>query len=113
MIKHFCIFIITSIAISLAAQSFAAFPVNSNHSRNTAKNMQTIYHAPGKHKTNDGTGGGFGITALILGILGLIPGSPTGIFAIIFGIVGLNRKYSELARAGLILGIVGTVIMIL
>lgn len=50
-------------------------------------------------------GAGFGIAALICGIVGLVvAGIPLGICAIVFGVIGLRRKMRGLAIAGIFLG---------
>lgn len=60
-----------------------------------------------------------GIAALILGLIGivawLIPffGFPFNILAIIFGAVGRNSSNPGMAKAGLILGIIGLVLTII
>lgn len=54
-----------------------------------------------------------GISSLVLGIISLISGLfyyislPTGILAIIFGAISTRKTGSKMAKAGLILGIVG------
>lgn len=57
---------------------------------------------------DDKKGGGFGITSLVLGVVGLLVGAIIfGPLAIIFGAIGMfNRKLKGLAIAGLILGII-------
>ncbi len=65
--------------------------------------------------------GGFGITALVLGIVGVglawwtIPllGFVAGILAVIFGGVGMRSRARGMAIAGLVLGIVTIVLSIL
>lgn len=54
-----------------------------------------------------------GISSLVLGIISLISGFfyyislPTGILAIIFGTINTRKTGSKMAKAGLILGIIG------
>ncbi len=57
---------------------------------------------------SEGSGGGFSISAFVLGVVGLIvAGIICGILAIIFGVIGLGKgKLKGLAIAGLILGII-------
>lgn len=54
---------------------------------------------------------GYGIAALACGVAGIFF-PPTGILAIIFGVLGLKRRLRGLAIAGLVLGIVEALIFI-
>lgn len=60
----------------------------------------------------------FGVAALVLGILSILFAAfiyislPTGILAIIFGVKGIRKVGSKLAKAGFVLGIIGLSLLI-
>lgn len=61
----------------------------------------------------------FGIASLTLGIISILSALfwyitlPSGVLAIIFGVKGIKRAGSKLAKAGLVTGIVGLSIFLL
>lgn len=76
---------------------------------------QTYGQTPTPAHVYSGSGNGFGIAGLILGLIGLVlPFFIFNVVAIILGGVGRNRDDSPgLATAGLVLGIIGLVISIM
>jgi len=74
---------------------------------NTEKTEQKVVYV------EKGEGNGLAVAALVLGIIGValtfIPFLPyiTGVLAIIFGVVGMNKEVKKgMATAGLVLGII-------
>lgn len=122
---------IVLILFLLPQHSYAAFPVKQQETivtaetysyKETVKNAIAKYTTPQEGSTAKSGKGGLGLAALILGIAGvfffgaafLAPtlgflgslGFVSSLLAIILGAVGLKGEDGNMARAGMILGIV-------
>ena len=102
----------------LADISYAAFPVKALNNT-TAAAVVTVHHQPSRiarllhindtHKPHDQRPGWPGVAAVVCGAVGFFPG------AIVFGIIGLGKRYKNhgFAIAGIILGVIDIVLLVL
>jgi hypothetical protein len=76
--------------------------------------INKMQHDNGKAET--AAGAGFGIAALCCGVVGFfVAGIPLGVLAIVFGVIGINKRLKGLAIAGVALGfidIIGALIVL-
>lgn len=111
--------------LSLApVHSFAAIPIKEqkkqanrvqqwyqqvNEAAAAQRNLHYSASLPEQEKTEKADSGVYGILALVFGLLGIFPA------AIVLGVIGLekHRQYRGLALAGLILGILTLVALLL
>jgi uncharacterized membrane protein YkgB len=116
------LFALVAIMFMSLSRGYAAFPIQAQNSTLDTLTMQEMPAAATNIKANPSPrtthkernarseSAGFGIAALILGITGLvILGIVCGILAIVFGIIGMKRRLKGLAIAGLTLGIIDVV----
>ena len=89
---------------SFNAVTYASFPVTNG----PTEQLSALNKIP--PVSSDGPG--WGIAALCCGVLGLVF-PPLGIFAVIFGAMGLSKKGRGMAITGLILGIIEVVWLLL
>ena len=100
--KKIVLLLITLFSLNLI--TYASFPVTENQT----EQISTLSEIP----TVTGDGPVYGIVALCCGVIGLaIPFF--GIPAIVFGAMGLKRSGKGMAIAGLVLGILEVIILLL
>ena len=88
---------------SLNAVTYASFPVTNG----PAEQLSALNEIP----PVSADGPGWGIAALCCGILG-IAFPPLGILAIVFGAIGMKNSGRGMAIAGLVLGIIEVLFML-
>ncbi len=108
----------TAATDSIATSTEATHTRNSEWKENSRQALHMVKnYVKARHDGNNGKGhrddsGWEGIVALICGILGFFTGWLC-IPAIVFGALGLHKRHSGMAKAGLILGIIVAALIVL